>query len=84
MLSNVDTTVGWELTYCFTAVCVGLLLDVGVDITPITKVLLLKLFYVAYFFFPRSLSFDFCYDLDLLTLRAFFVVICFSTIFSNA
>ena len=56
-VSNKVTPVGWGSTYCFTAV--------GVGVTPITKDLLLKSFLGGKFLFPRSLAFDFCYDLDI-------------------
>ena len=43
--------------------------------------------WVACFLFPRSLAFDFCYDLDIWgqgqALRAFFVVMSFFTIVSK-
>ena len=73
--------VGWGSTYCFTAVGVGVL--VGVGVTPITKAPPCSNFFgVACFLFPRSLAFDFCYDLDIWgqgqALRAFFVVMSFS------
>ena len=42
---------------------------------------------MACFLFPRSLSFDFCYELDIWAqgqaLKAFFVVICFSAVLSK-
>ena len=71
--------VGWGSTYYFTAVGFG----VRVGVTPITKGPPVQiLFWVACFLFPRSLSFDFCYDLDIWAqgqaLRAFFVVMSFS------
>ena len=50
--------------YCFTAVGVGILVGVGVGVTPITKAPPCSIFFgVACFLFPRSLAFDFCYDL---------------------
>ena len=69
--------VGWESTYCFTAV------GVGMGVTPITRAIPAQIFLgVACFLFPRSLHFDFCYDLDSwaqgYALRVFFIVICFS------
>ena len=61
--------------YCFTAVGVGVLIGV----TPITKGPPAQIFFgwhVACFLFPRSLAFDFCYDLEIWgqgqALRAFF------------
>ena len=52
--------VGWGSTYCFTAV------GVGVGVTAITKAPPAQIFFwVACFFFPRSLAFDFCCDLDI-------------------
>ena len=65
--------VGWGSTYRFTAVGVG----VPVGVTPITKAPPAQIFFwVACFLFPRSLAFDFCYDLDIWgqgqALRAFF------------
>ena len=48
---------------------------------------LLKFFWGGMFFFTRSLSFDFCYELHIWVqgqaLRAFFVVTCFFTILSK-
>ena len=56
-----------------------------VGIIPITKGPLLKFFGVACFLFPRSLSFDFCYDLDIWAQgqawRVFFVVKSFFSLF---
>ena len=80
--------VGWGSTYCFTAVGVGVLVGVGVGVTSITKAPPAQIFFwVACFLFPRSLAFDFCYDLDIWgqgqALRAFFVVLHFFTILSK-
>ena len=65
--------VEWGSTYCFTAVCFG------ISITPITKGPSVQFFWVAYFLFPRSLAFDFCYGLDNLgqgqALRVFFLLL---------
>ena len=73
--------VGWGSTYCFTAV------GICVRITPITKGPPAHFFWAACFLFPRSLAFDFCYDLDFWAqgqaLRAFFVVMSFFTILSK-
>ena len=75
-------------TYCFTAVSVGVLVGVSVGVTPITKAPPCSNFFgVSCFLFPRSLAFDFCYDLDIWgqgqALRAFFVVMSFFTILSK-
>ena len=71
--------VGWGSTYCFTAV--------GVGVTPITKAPPAQIFFGWHVFVPRSLAFDFCYDLDIWgqgqALRAFFVVMSFFTILSK-
>ena len=79
--------VGWGSTYCFTAVGVGVLDGVSIGITLITKAPPAQIFWVACFLFPRSLAFDFCYDLDIWgqgqALRAFFVVISFFAILSK-
>ena len=68
-------------TYCFTA---------GGTVSASHQLLrhpLLKFFWVACFLFPRSLAFDFCYDLDIWgqgqALRALFVVMSFFTILSK-
>ena len=58
--------VGWRLTYCFTYVHVG----VGLSVIPITKGNPAQIFWEACFVFPRELSPDFCYDLDLLLSRS--------------
>ena len=67
-------------TCCFTA------LSVSVSITPITKGPPAQFFFAWYVLFRRSLSFDFCYDLDIWAhgqaLREFFVV-SFFTILSK-
>ena len=66
-----STPVGLGLTFCFIGICV----------TPVTKGLLFKFYLGGMFLFPRSLSFDFCYDLDIWAqdqaLKGFFVVMCF-------
>ena len=73
------------IIYCFTAVCVGVL----VGVTPITKgpPPQIYFFWVACVLFPRSLAFDFCYDLDIWgqgqALRAFFVVLSFSLFYQK-
>ena len=59
-----------------------------IGVTPITKgTPCSNLFWVACFLFPRSLAFDFCYDLDIWgqgqALRTFFVVMSFFTILSK-
>ena len=78
--------VWWGSTYCFTAV--GVRVGVLIGVTPITKAPPTQIFFwVACFLFPRSLAFDFCYDLDIWgqgqALRAFFVVMSFFTILSK-
>ena len=71
--------VGLGSTYCFTAVGVG-----GI---PITTVPPAQFFWVECFLLLSTLSFDFCYDLDIWAQgqpwRAFFVVISFFTILSK-
>ena len=54
---------GGGLTYCFTAVCVGT--RVGVGVTPITEGPPAQIFLGSIFLFPRSFAFAFCYDLDI-------------------
>ena len=72
MYDYVEPPVGWGLTYCFTAVSVG----VCVGVTPITKAPPAQIFLGLHVF--CSLAFDFYYDLDIWgqgqALRAFFVV----------
>ena len=81
----VKTPVGWGSTYCFTAVGV-----VGFSVTAshqLLRDLLFIFFWMACFLFPRSLSFDFCYDLDIWAqgqaLIVFFVIMSFFTILSR-
>ena len=65
------------MTCCSTSV------GVGVGVTPITEGPPVQIF-GGFLFFPRSLSFDFCYDFDIWAqgqaLIAFFVVTVFFTI----
>ena len=84
--------VGWGSTYCFTdvgvGVGVGVGVSVGVHVTPITKGTPAQIFFwEACFWFPRTLAFDFCYDLDLCSqgqaVRAFFIRMGFSLILSK-
>ena len=61
---------------------------VGIGVTPITKAPPAQIFFLGgMFLFPRSLAFDFCYDLDIWgqgqALRVFFVVMSFFTILSK-
>ena len=68
-------------------VCVRFGVGILVGVTPIIKGPLLKFFLGGMFFVPRSIAFDFCYDLDIWgqgqALRAFFVVMSFFSILSK-